>query len=81
MLVQPNCPPVCSAGKRDGLFACGKICPAPGRWSLRRLTEAIFPSSAGELFPPMEVQQKGIEATRPSEVAAILKIRVKWPVN
>ena len=42
--------------KKGRLFPCGKICPSPGRWSLRSLSEAIFPSSAGELFLPMEVQ-------------------------
>lgn len=47
-----HCPPVRSAGNRDGLFPCGKICPAPGGWSLWRLSEAIFPFSAGELFRP-----------------------------
>lgn len=65
ILVQPKCPPVCSAGKRDGLFPCGRICPASKRWSLLGLTEAIFPPQPGELFTPLEVQQKGIEDTRP----------------
>lgn len=62
ILVQPYCPPVCSAGKRDGLFPCGKICPAPARWSLWRLTEAVFLSSAGELFCPWKCSRK---ASRP----------------
>lgn len=40
----------------------------------------FFHSQLGN-FSVHELPQKGIEATRPREVAAILKIRVKWPVS
>lgn len=56
ILVQPQCPPACSAGKKNGQFPCGRIYPAPGRCS----SEAIFLSSAWRTFPVL-----GSAAERP----------------